>query len=200
MNAYGWNNAFSLANAQCVVRHSNAPPDAADWGTQDDTLQRQGGHGICKGLATAWVIGLLNGVNECSDVVSFANYFHQVLRFQGTYIKDFGRHMDSHLVQLSKMKASAGLRLISQVRRPSLVAGDLVGYNWGAYASVWKHDIGFGRRAGRFYIMEPNFGLFRYDNQGNFLTDTNLLIEARRNRKHKGPGDEIGLWFYGKAA
>ncbi len=198
---YRYNHLFLRATdrAKGTVQHENNPPDQADWGGQDDTLTRQGGHGICKGLATAWVIAFLNGVEGASDLDQFPAYFLNVLKFQGTYIKDYGKHIDSHLIQMAKFGFRSGLRRIKEIKPTSLRASDLVGYNWGCYASVWKHDVAFGRRSGKFYIMEPNFGLFRYQDQSTFLLDANELIEARRARKHKGPNDSVGLWFYGKS-
>jgi hypothetical protein len=196
MTAYGWQNAFGLASSRCEVRGENHPPEADAWGTKDDTLSRQGGHGICKGLATAWVIAFLNQVSESSDVNAFGSYFRNVLQFQGTYIKDFGKHIDSHLVQMIKMKVDTGVHQVKQYETTNLETTQLPGHTWGAYLSVWKHDIAMGYRRPNYYIMEPNFGLFVYGDKANFVNDGRRLIEARRARKHKGQDAKIGVWMY----
>jgi hypothetical protein len=106
------------------------------------------------------VIAFLNNVPDASDTSLFHSYFTNFLRFQGTYIKDYGKHIDSHLVQLIKLgMTDPGVRLIKQFESTTISENQVVRYTWGAYVSVWKHDIAFGYRGGKFYIMEPNFGL-----------------------------------------
>jgi len=188
--------AAGKSGLSCIIRHQNKPPKAAKWGTADDTLVRQGGHGICKGLATAWVIALLSDVREARDKAKFAKYFKEVLRFQGTYIKDFGGHMDAHVTQLKKMSADPGVRLLKKTEPKTLEMGDLPSGNWGAYVSVWKHDVAFGAHTGTYFIMDPNCGLIGFSNKWKFIQGAQSLIEGRRKRKNKAPEDTIGIWFF----
>ncbi|MGK0358325.1 MAG: hypothetical protein ACI9U2_000609 [Bradymonadia bacterium] len=187
--------AKSSPSKTTVVTSRNSPPSSGNWGASDDTLDRQGGHGICKGLATAWVIALVNGVAEARTPELFRRYFIDVLRFQGTYIKDYGKHIDGHVAQLSKMGSDPNVRFIRKVDLQTIRSGDLPAGNWGAYISIWKHDIAIGSYNGDFYIMDPNCGLLGY-NRWTFLQGVQSLIEGRRARKNKGPMDTIGVWFY----
>lgn len=187
--------AKSTPSKTKVVSRKNKPPTIADWGVGDDTLDRQGGHGICKGLATAWVIALVNGVADARSPALFSRYFNEVLRFQGTYIKDYGKHMDTHVAQLSKMGSDPNVRLIKKSDLRTIQSGDLPSGNWGAYISIWQHDIAIGSYNNDFFIMDPNCGLLGY-NRWTFLQGIQSLIEGRRARKHKGPMDTIGVWFY----
>jgi len=180
----------------CIVRKENNPPPVASWGTADDTLVRQAGHGICKGLATAWVIALLSGQKEAHEKGSFRKYFTEVLKFQGTYIKDFGQHMDGHVKQLKKMSADPGVRLLKKITPKTLEMSDVPSGNWGAYVSVWKHDVAFGSYNNKYYVMDPNCGLIGFSNKWKFVAGAQSLVEGRRTRKNKGPDDTIGIWFY----
>lgn len=182
----------------CIVYNENSPPTQTNWGGGDDTLTRQGGHGICKGLATAWVIALLNGERGARDAGLFRSYFTNVLKFQGTYIKDFGKHMDTHVRKLEAMGQSTHLKLIKQRDKVNLHARNLPNGNWGCYVSVWKHDVAFGHYGHTYFIMDPNCGLIGFRHRRDFLTGANALIEGRRARKNKGPNDTVGLWFFRK--
>jgi hypothetical protein len=193
------------------VHGGNHAPSVADWFKNDDTLDRQGvshgkpnGHGICKGVASGWVIAFLNKVPDSIDPARFEQFYTDFLRYQGTMIKDFGKHIDSHVAQFSKLGVETNIHQVSQKQIVTLRAKDCptssgpFGHRWGAYISCWHHDIACGTRAGKnrlYYIMEPNTGLLGYRSETDFLGDLNAYIAGRR--ESKGVGDApAGYWFY----
>ncbi len=210
--------SFSRAKASLSCRYKNKAthggnhaPSASDWFKNDDTLDRQGvskgkpnGHGICKGTASAWVIAFLNGVKEASDASRYEAFYTDFLRYQATMIKDFGKHIDSHVSQLGKLGVQTHVEQIRQFKAVRLTKDDLPSRRWGTYISVWHHDIaagGEGRRffgSRKFYIVEPNTGLLGYDSQSDMLADLNEYIESRRTKKGLDSTAEAGFWLYGK--
>lgn len=193
----------------------NHAPSVADWWKKDDTLDRQGvspgkpnGHGICKGTASSWVIAFLNKVPEAIDPNRFEQYYTDFLRYQGTMTKDFGKHIDSHVAQYSKLGIETNVHQVKQSQIVDLTAADLPGHGhghgfgihrWGAYISCWHHDIAIGQRvgfSGAFYIVEPNTGLLGYSTISPFLQDLNAYIGGRRTSKGKGANAGAGYWFY----
>lgn len=184
----------------------NHAPSVADWFRNDDTLDRQGisagkpnGHGICKGVASAWVIAFLNGVREATDSSLFEQYYTDFLRYQATMIKDFGKHIDSHVAQLNKLDLKPNVKEYKNFQAPSLRAEDIPNGRWGIYMSVWQHDIAAGGTwgtGGKQYIVEPNTGLLGYDSITDFLHDLNEYIDSRRTKKNKQSTDPAGFWIY----
>jgi hypothetical protein len=192
----------------------NHAPSVADWFKNDDTLDRQGtskgkpnGHGICKGTASSWVIAFLNKVPDTIDPALFEDYYTNFLRYQATMVKDFGKHIDSHVAQFKKVGIEANVHQVKKVDLVTLTANDLPtggvfglgGHRWGAYISVWHHDIAIGGRAGRnktYYIVEPNTGLLGYTSRSDFLDDLNDYIANRRTSKGEANNAPAGFWFY----
>jgi len=191
----------------------NHAPAPANWGAQDDTLSRQGvtpgsprGHGICKGLASAWVVAFMSGVQETFKPDKFESYFTNVLRFQATYIKDYGKHIDSHLNQIAKIGQPLMLRPYFEGKELARVTADGQHFRdghlharWAAYLSVWKHDIAIGSlhgSTGPFYILEPNTGLMGYHSALDFASDLNGYLDARRASKGKPLTEKFKMWCY----
>ncbi len=187
----------------------NHAPSVADWFKNDDTLDRQGiapgkpnGHGICKGIASSWVIAFLNGVREATDVALFEDYYANFLRYQATMVKDFGGHIDRHASKFGAMGVSPNITMIKSFTKPRLEESDLPTHSkWAAYLSVWHHDIAIGGdwgREGKTYIVEPNRGLLGYKagQMNDFLGDLDHYLDARRKSKKKPANDPAGFWMY----
>jgi hypothetical protein len=189
----------------------NHAPAPSKWGwdknnLQDDTLSRQGGHGICKGLASAWVIAFVSEVREATDAKEFETYFTNFLRFQGTYIKDYGKHIEGHLNQFAKLGMPTMLRPYFEGKDLERVTADGQHFRtghlhalWAAYLSVWGHDIAVGSlhgSTGPFYILEPNTGLLGYHAATAFADDLNGYLDARRTKKGKPLTANFKMWCY----
>lgn len=185
----------------------NHAPSVADWFKNDDTLDRQGkskkspnGHGICKGVASSWVIAFMSDVRQATDASQFEDYYANFLRYQATMIKDFGKHIDSHLAQLSKIGMGTTLREYKIFKKADFTIRDgHLHAKWAAYLSVWHHDIAIGSShgsTGPFYIVEPNTGLLGYSSPDGFVSDLNDYISSRRKKKTLPPTEEAGYWMY----
>ncbi|MBZ4418482.1 hypothetical protein [Myxococcus sp. RHSTA-1-4] len=199
IKAYGLNNAFSNAQANCVIKRLNNAPKG-DGGVDEQTQETLEGHGICSGMTTTWLIGFLNNRADASDPAQFQDYFMNVLRFQGAYLKESGGRADSQLDELAKAHLDHGLKALS-VATAKVADGKLPFPKspWAAYVSIWGHAIGIGERDGKWYMMDPNYGLFVYSGRDTFLADFSAIVEARRTKKGKGPNDTIKLLFYALA-
>ena len=68
--------------------------------------------------------------------------------------------------------------------------------NWAGYISAYAHAIGIGYRNYRYFIMEPNGGLFEYSNKGKFMSDLSAFLKARRNKKALGTDATMKVYFY----
>jgi hypothetical protein len=184
----------------------NHAPSVADWFKNDDTLDRQGvdpgrpnGHGICKGTSTSWVIAFLNGVAEATDPSRYEDYYTNFLRYQATMVKDFGKDIDAHVAQFSKLGVSTGITKVKSFTGVNLGLLDIPTGRWGCYMSVWSHDIAAGGawgKDGRLYICEPNTGLLGYDKVADFLSDLSGYIANRRTSKHLPATEPAGFWIY----
>lgn len=185
----------------------NHAPSAADWFKNDDTLDRQGvskkspnGHGICKGIASTWVIAFLNNVSEATDPARYEDYYTNFLRYQATMVKDFGKHLDSHVAQFEKLGMPTNIKEIKQFKTAELVETDIPSAGrWACYISVWHHDIACGGTWGtnaELYINEPNTGLLGYDVKADFFSDLDDYISGRRVKKHLAVTEQAGFWMY----
>jgi hypothetical protein len=194
------------------IHGGNHAPSVADWFKNDDTLDRQGvshgrpnGHGICKGVASSWVIAFLNKVEESIDPARFEQFYTDFLRFQATMVKDFGKHIDSHVAQFSKLGIETHIHEVAKKQLVTVGAKDcpsergMFGHRWAAYISVWHHDIAMGARAGShrtYFILEPNTGLLGYRDRSDFFEDLNDYIADRRKGKSLASNAPAGFWFY----
>lgn len=202
---------FGNATDHETVRRLNNAPGGAE-GVDYDVQYRLGAkdsplgnldrsHGICCGITIAWIIGFVHGRSEASQCAKFNDYFRDVLRFQGAYIKDAKGNVGAfdELAQIYAhgcVQISKNLQLLPHTVDAALP--DLP--RWAAYLAIYHHAIGIGYSNYRHFIMDPNAGLYSYQNKGKFLSDIEDLIEARRGLKRvMGPGNTIRAWFY-KAA
>lgn len=202
-------NLLTRASESVVVKALNNAPGGVD-GVDPKVQSRLGAtgsplpivdrkHGICCGITVAWLIGLVNNRSEARTVGEFDGYFKNVLRFQGAYLKDAKGNIGG-LDELAQSyvhgcKKLAGYKQIA----PHTLAGLMPKNNiiWAAYLALYHHAIGIGYANYRYFIMEPNAGLFSYQSQRSFLSDVRDLVEARRvSKKLIGPGQAIGAWFY----
>lgn len=185
---------------------ANHAPLKEDWFADDDTLERQGqekdrkkGHGICKGVSTAWVVAFMSGVRDATAPDLFNTYYKNYLRFQATMIKDYGDHIPQHLEQFAKIGMPTTLREYRVFEKEAFEIRDgHMHAQWAAYCSVWHHDIAFGSShgsTGPYYIVEPNTGLLGYTSCSPFLSDLNKYIEKRRSDKNLD-GAKAGFWVY----
>ena len=168
---------FSRASSECIIRGKNNNP-----GVDADTQNVEGG--ICSGITSAWITSLLNAnkVPEAGDTASFSNLFNNVLRFQGAYLKELHGKSDNHLQKLSTAMVVNGAKA-GQLRARPLVSAQLPkGEWWAAYVSMGGHAIGIGRFNGLFHIMEPNFGLFSYKIESDFLADLSDEVDSYMNK------------------
>ncbi|MFK5949731.1 MAG: hypothetical protein QM500_13290 [Methylococcales bacterium] len=189
-----------------AIHGGNHAPSALDWFNDDDTLDRQGvgpsrlkGHGICKGIASSWVIAFLKGTIETTDPAQYEAYFTNFLRFQATMIKDFGGHIDTHIAKLTDLQLDPNITFVKKLDIVDFSESDIPVGKWGAYISVWGHDIAIGGKWGAgsmLYINEPNTGLLGYKKKADFFTDLNAYMAARRAKKHKPLNEPAGFWIY----
>lgn len=190
-----------------AVHGGNHAPSAADWWKNDDTLDRQGvspsrpnGHGICKGVASTWVIEFLNTVSEATSARRYEQYYTNFLRFQATMVKDYGKHIDSHVARFAEKGLDTGIVEVKQIATVKLTDADVPAHGrWGAYISCWHHDIAIGGlwgTSGKAYINEPNTGLLGYEDLATALGDLDTYLDYRRNRKKKPATEPAKFWIY----
>ncbi|MGI3900408.1 MAG: hypothetical protein ACRYGP_23685 [Janthinobacterium lividum] len=189
---------YARSVEQSIVKKKNSPPavEGVDLEDLNDAFVLQQGHGICKGLASSWVIAFLNRVSEASDAKRFAEWF-EIARLHGTEIKNAGGHIDQHIAKIEAANVMTGVNVQSRIDASTVAEAQFPKAPWATYCSIWKHDIAFGADSvsGRFYIMEPNDGLAIYKDRETFLADLKAYIEDRRKVKGKQPNETIGLYY-----
>lgn len=177
-----------------LIRHKNT---AKDLNVDPDTGNIKGG--ICSGITTSWMIQFLNRIAEARQEDLFkANY--DVTRFQGAYFKELHGKAPEHLDALRNVMEHNLSELNAQEKRDvtELTLPDQT--QWAAYVSAWGHAIGVGRYDSEYFMMDPNYGLFRYTSKENFLTDFQAFVEARADRKNKSDDAKIKCIFYKRTA
>ncbi len=187
------------------VHGGNHAPSSDEWWDDDDTLDRQGvdlrrprGHGICKGIASSWVMAFLNGENAATNPAQYESYFANVLRYQATFTKDYGGHIDGHIEQMKALNLPPNVKVVKQIDLENFTEDVIPNGRWAAYVSVWKHDIAIGGKWGAestLYINEPNTGLLGYKNKAHFFEDLNRYIAHRRRRRCNVPGGKARFWI-----
>lgn len=204
---------FGFATEHKEIRGKNNAPGGADgvdlaaqWrlGADGSPLgKKDRRHGICCGITIAWMVGFVHQRSEATRTDEFEDYFRDVLRFQGAYLKDvkgniggideLGQKYVHDCVKINEAKNVSPQTLVASFPSNATPV-------WAAYLAAYRHAIGFGYANYRYYIMEPNAGLYSYRNRGKFETDFLALIEARRAKQDPPvpmPGRVSG-WFYRK--
>ncbi|QHQ36755.1 hypothetical protein [Algicella marina] len=159
--------------------------------------ERLSGHGICSGITSSWMLALLNGVAEAIDTDSFVAYFNDVLRFQGGYLKDMGGRADDFFAQMNMKGLDTQIGSTGTVRTAELTIAHLPDSDtWAAYVALWGHAVGMAQKDGRFFLMDPNYGLFEYATLEEMVDMLNKGANARRRDKGKTKTDEMVFQFY----
>jgi hypothetical protein len=154
--------------------------------------------GICCGITAAWMTALLGGEKAAHETTNFEDLFTNRLRFQGAYVKDHAPNSSSVALLLSGFGLSNTNASNSSVSMtPTNVASSLPkGSTWAGYVSAYQHAIGIGHKSGRYLIMEPNGGLFKYKSKSKFVSDLTTFLLARRDRKAAGHNANMKVYFY----
>jgi hypothetical protein len=202
---------FGFCTEHVEVRRQNHAPGGVD-GVDQDVQFRLGAdnsplgmqdrrHGICCGITIAWMVGFAHQRSEATSIDQFPAYFRDVLRFQGAYLKDMkgniggidelGQKYVHDCVKISEVKNVAPLALLAAFPSNATPV-------WTGYLGAYHHAIGFGYARYRYYIMEPNAGLYIYQNKRRFEDDFKGLIEARRASKNAAMPGQVSAWFYRK--
>jgi hypothetical protein len=207
---------FMNAYKQKVIRSKNNSPGGPD-GIDSDAQSRLGYYagvkssanavagsnkdrvqGICCGITAAWMTALLGGEKAAHETTNFEDLFTNRLRFQGAYVKDHAPNSSSVALLLSGFGLSnSNVSNSSIILTPTNIASSLPkGSSWAGYVSAYAHAIGIGHKSGRFLIMEPNGGLFKYKSESKFADDLKTFLLARRDRKAAGENATMKVYFY----
>lgn len=205
INLYGAS-VFGQAYKAAEIRGMNNAP-GGDGGVDTDvqfnlgapgaSSMRDRKHGICCGIAVAWIVGVCHKREDAINTTHFKDYFDNVLRFQGAYVKDFKGNagaMDDlqGIHPLGLKKAASGSTTDDALAGLFPSSGA-----WAAYLSLYHHAVGIGCSSSRYLIMEPNAGLFKYKSKSAFITDVKQLCQVRRAKKN-GAAD-FGYSIFRKA-
>lgn len=152
--------------------------------------------GICCGITAGWMVALLGGNSAATDHDEFVNFFLGPLRFQGAYVKDFKGNASSVNILLEGFGLS-NLKKVAVAMAPDNIASFLPqAHVWAAYIGAYDHAVGIGYRHYRYFIMEPNGGLFEYQNKASFVSDLSAFLCARRDTKEPGTEATMKGYFY----
>lgn len=201
--AYG-RECYGRADGKASVSNSNNAP-AGEGGVDADVVGRLGGKtpsgakvdskthgrrlGICSGITSAWVIGCLNGYPDATSTDKFKDYFTNVLRFQGAYMKDFDPKgkTDDFVAQLAKIGFAAGIKMDKLEKVRNVASGGVLpaSGNWACYAAVFGHAVGVAASGSNWYLMDPNYGLFVYNTREKMTMDLQRVVDERASDDSK---------------
>jgi len=204
---------FGRAHKECVIKGKNNAP-GGEGGVDEDVQYRLGApgaaakldrkHGICCGIAIAWIVGLCHAYKDATNTSTFYPYFINQLRFQGAYLKDNKGSVNS-IDDLDGIHPHGLVRVRNGRCAVNALSAMYPSGTWAAYLGIWHHAVGIGAldrgrsRSKRYFIMDPNGGLFKYRNKADFTADVMALCEARRTRKQQGPDAKISYTFFKRA-
>lgn len=210
-------NLFTRADQSAVIKGQNNSPGGIG-GVDHDVQERLGApgldsiglemvdrkHGICCGITLSWLIGFCHSAQGAQSTLHFPSYFRDNLRFQGAYFKDNKGNVKSIDDLANTGFAHGCVNASSQkvIRKIHFSLDDLgftLPKKFAMYLGIWHHAIGAAVTEGRYYIMDPNAGLFTYFNKSDFEADLNDLIEARRTKKSAGASGKISIYPYKKS-
>jgi len=155
--------------------------------------------GICCGITAGWMAAFLGGNSAATNHDAFESYFMGPLRFQGGYVKDFQPNSSSLYFLLGGFGLTNSNKMnLSQTMTPANIGSELPAEEgaWTGYISAYHHAIGIGYRNYRYFVMEPNGGLFEYSNRKRFVTDLGAFLTARRNKKKPDTDPNMKVHFY----
>lgn len=155
--------------------------------------------GICCGITAGWMVALLGGNSGATDHSQFTDFFIGPLRFQGGYVKDFKGNSSSIKILLQRFGLNNSNKTnVSETMSADNIASFLPVDDgmWSGYISAYSHAVGIGYKDYRYFIMEPNGGLFEYSNKAKFVSDLKVFLNARRTRKAPGTDASMKAYFY----
>ena len=154
--------------------------------------------GICCGITAGWMVAFLGGNSSATDHDGFKQFF-TILRFQGAYVKDHKGNSSSIPLLLkgfglsNSNPSNSSTEMTQSGLISSLPDEDKT---WAGYISAYAHAIGIGYKNYRYFIMEPNGGLFEYRNKAKFAADLTSFLQARRDSKASGTVATMKAYFY----
>ncbi|MEM6304090.1 MAG: hypothetical protein AAF744_05175 [Pseudomonadota bacterium] len=154
--------------------------------------------GICCGITAGWMGALLSGNAAATEHSGFKEFF-TTLRFQGAYYKDYTGKPGGITLLFERFGINnSNPATTSTEMTDTGVAGNLPGEEsaWAGYISAYDHAVGVGYRDYRYFILEPNGGLFEYQNKAKFVADLTAHLQARRDRKDAGGDVSVKAYFY----
>jgi hypothetical protein len=156
-------------------------------------------HGICCGISATWIVGFVNGVEEARDTAKFKDYFNNVLRFQGAYIKESHEDIEKDLDKMQDCFAHDVKKVDFQYSRATTLKDKFPNKDrWAAYLSIFGHAVAIGRYANQYYAMDPNHGLFVYNDVDTIAGDVKEFVHYRRDKKNEDKNSQFKVWFYEK--
>lgn len=182
------------ADAAARIGYKHINTGALTAGSNKGRIQ-----GICCGITAGWMVAFLGGHSASTDHSEFTDFFMDSLRFQGAYVKDFKGNSSSIKNLLDRFRLSnSNTENVSKTMSPENIASFIPAEEgvWGGYISAYSHAIGIGYRNYRYFIMEPNGGLFEYQNKAKFVSDLGVFLSARCNRKKPGTKATMDVYFY----
>lgn len=139
--------------------------------------------GICCGITTAWISSYITGGEDATKHEGFNTYLASVLRFQGAYAKHYGDTIQAQKLFLERLLGGIKNYFKKDVtadEKMNIPFTELNQYKRiGGYAYTCGHVIGIGwENPGNFFIMDPNLGLFEYNNRDHFTRDLKDYLSA----------------------
>jgi hypothetical protein len=196
---------FRHANSKCVINGQNNAPDTHTQINEDLGITG----GICAGMTVSWIVGVVNGYEDATDTGNFAPYFKNVLRFQGAYLQATRRTKPADgglpsgefkMRKLSGALAHGCTKLPDTTWKADTVATHIKANDgmdrWAAYVSILQHAIGVGKSGGKYFIMDPNEGLYSYNKISDIHLDLSQHLKRRIRKKKEKMGDDfsVSLW------
>lgn len=175
----------------------------ADGYEGEDKKKRKG---ICAGITTTWIVAVLNGSAEALSCEGndFVEFFNGVLRFQGAYFQNYLINQAKSGFSFSGQSAAEKHISLMDKLAETLAhgcekkdffytkAGEIKKVlkkhkgNWAAYASLLGHAIGIASYNRKYYIMDPNYGLYEYSSFEMFSKDASQHITHRLQKLNEG--------------
>ena len=183
---------FENADISVEVKHKN---NVIGLNIDQDTENVNGG--ICSGITTAWLIMLINNNDEAREAKFEENF--EITRFQGAYFKEIHGKAPDHIAAMNEALDSRLHEVGTQTERKVIKFRLPLFPIWGAYVVVWGHAIGIAQFNKAYYIMDPNFGLYKYNSRDSFLKDFQTIIDARAIKKNRGELDPATCIFFDRS-
>lgn len=195
---------LKASDKKVIERLNNAP--GGEEGVDADVKKELEEHGICAGMTVAWIASVLNSDPEAVQSDLFENYFLNYLRFQGAFLQVKKRGSVEKFKALGKHYphgcSTFNYQHYRAVRMKKQVTGHIgkTRKTWAAYASATLHAIGIARIGDLHYAMDPNRGLFIYNNEDRFYEDLEEHFQNRLEKKDVSLQAQFEFTFWEKKA